>query len=59
MHGGGGFRAVRRLQDRAAERYPTGMADEYKAPLPNPTPDSKPFWQGLKEHQLRIQRCRD
>lgn len=59
MRGGRGFGAVRRLQDRAGERYPTGMADEYKAPLPNPTPDAKPFWQGLKEHQLRIQRCKD
>ena len=35
------------------------MPDEYKAPLPNPTPDSKPFWDAAKKHELSIQRCRD
>jgi uncharacterized OB-fold protein len=35
------------------------MADDYKAPLPRPTPESKPFWDGCKEHALRLQRCRD
>ena len=30
------------------------MADEYKAPLPNPTPEAKPFWDGLKAHRLQI-----
>jgi len=34
------------------------MADEYKAPLPNPTPDSKPFWEAARLHELRLQRCR-
>jgi uncharacterized OB-fold protein len=28
-------------------------------PLPSPTPDTLPFWEGLKRHELRIQRCRD
>lgn len=35
------------------------MRDEYKAPLPTPTPDSKPFWEAAKRHELRIQRCVD
>ena len=35
------------------------MADEYKAPLPNPTPEAKPFWEGLQAHRLQIQRCKD
>lgn len=34
------------------------MADEYKAPLPRPTPESRPFWEGCKAHELRLQRCR-
>ncbi len=27
-------------------------------PLPIPTPTSKPFWDGLAAHQVRIQQCR-
>ena len=27
-------------------------------PFPIPTPTSKPFWDGLAEHQVRIQQCR-
>lgn len=34
------------------------MADEYRAPLPRPTPESKPFWDACKAHELRLQRCR-
>lgn len=34
------------------------MDTEYKAPLPSPTPEAKPFWDALKEHRLDIQRCR-
>jgi hypothetical protein len=34
------------------------MPEEYKSPLPAPTPDSKPFWDALKRHELCIQRCR-
>ena len=28
-------------------------------PLPIPTPTSKPFWDGLRERKVRIQRCLD
>ncbi len=31
---------------------------EYQKPLPIPNEDTKPFWDGLKEHRLRIQKCR-
>ena len=30
-----------------------------RAPLPQPTPESKPFFDALKEHRLLIQRCGD
>ena len=29
----------------------------YDKPLPEPTLDSKPFWDGLKEHKLMLQQC--
>ena len=29
----------------------------WNKPLPRPTPLSQPFWDGLKAHELRIQRC--
>jgi len=32
---------------------------EYKKPLPQPTPWSKPFWAGCKKHELLIQKCKD
>lgn len=32
---------------------------EYTKPLPNPTPFSKPFWDGAKRHELLIQKCQD
>jgi uncharacterized OB-fold protein len=32
---------------------------EYKKPLPQPTPWSKPFWDGCKRHELLIQKCKD
>ena len=32
---------------------------EYMKPLPNPTPFSKPFWDGAKRHELLIQKCQD
>jgi uncharacterized OB-fold protein len=32
---------------------------EYKKPLPQPTPWSKPFWDGCKKHELLIQKCQD
>ena len=31
----------------------------WNKPLPRPTPLSQPFWDGLKAHELRIQRCED
>ncbi len=33
------------------------MAD-YTGPLPVPTPESRPFWEALKRHELRLQSCR-
>ena len=30
-----------------------------KKPLPTPTPDNQPFWDALKQHELRIQQCTD
>ena len=32
---------------------------DYQGPLPQPTPETKPFWDGLKERRLTIQRCND
>lgn len=29
----------------------------YEKPLPKPNPDTKPFWSGCREHQLRFQKC--
>ncbi len=34
------------------------MAD-YRKPLPQPTPETKPFWDGAKKHELWVQRCKD
>ena len=30
---------------------------EYAKPLPAPNPDTKPFWDACKAHDLRAQRC--
>jgi uncharacterized OB-fold protein len=36
------------------------MADEeYRKPLPQPGEISRPFWEGTRAHELRMQRCRD
>ncbi len=37
------------------------MADTAKRPrpLPQPTPETQHFWDGIKEGELRLQRCRD
>ncbi|MFQ5828848.1 MAG: Zn-ribbon domain-containing OB-fold protein [Candidatus Methylomirabilia bacterium] len=32
---------------------------DYKKPLPDITPESKPFWDGCRRHQFLIQWCRD
>lgn len=29
----------------------------YSAPLPQPTPDTKPFFDALRQHKLLVQRC--
>ena len=34
------------------------MAD-YSGALPQPTPESQPYWDGLKEHKLILPHCRD
>lgn len=31
--------------------------EAYEKPLPNPSVDSKPFWDGLNEGRLMLQRC--
>ncbi len=33
------------------------MAD-YRGPLPQPTPETQPFWDGLRQQKLMIQRCK-
>jgi uncharacterized OB-fold protein len=33
------------------------VSDEYGFPLPVPGVVSQPFWDGLKEHRLLVQRC--
>jgi uncharacterized protein len=35
------------------------MTEPYRKPLPEPTPDTQPFWDGCKRHELRIQYCND
>jgi uncharacterized OB-fold protein len=30
----------------------------YQKPLPIPNPDTKPFWDGCKKHQLCFQKCK-
>ena len=34
------------------------MAD-YKKPLPMPDPVTQPFWDSVKQHAMKIQRCND
>lgn len=29
----------------------------YEKPLPSPTPDTQPFWDYCKKHELRMQKC--
>lgn len=33
------------------------MPDTYGGPLPQPTPESRPFWDAAKEHRLAIPYC--
>ena len=32
---------------------------EFEKPIPRPTPTSEPFWNGLNEGEIRLQRCAD
>jgi hypothetical protein len=31
---------------------------DYTGPLPVPTPETRPFWEGARRHELHVQRCR-
>jgi hypothetical protein len=31
---------------------------EYTGPLPTPTPETRPFWEGTRRHELWLPRCR-
>jgi hypothetical protein len=31
---------------------------EYSGPIPVPSPETKPFWDAAKRHELRLPRCR-
>ncbi len=33
------------------------MPDPYEAPLPKPTPETRPYWDALRKHELHLQRC--
>ncbi|MGI8549900.1 MAG: Zn-ribbon domain-containing OB-fold protein [Dehalococcoidia bacterium] len=33
------------------------MPEAPRKPLPIATPETQPFWDGLKQHELRLQRC--
>lgn len=35
------------------------MAEAPHKPFPVPTPETAPFWEGMRAHRLRIQRCND
>ncbi len=35
------------------------MAADYNKALPVPAPESLPFWEGARRHELSIQKCRD
>jgi uncharacterized OB-fold protein len=31
---------------------------DYRGPIPVPTPESRPFWEAARRHELCLQRCR-
>ncbi len=33
--------------------------EEYRKPLPEPSDTSRPFWEGVRARELRLQRCHD
>ena len=35
------------------------MPDDYTKLVPSPTPETQPYWDGLNQHRLRLQRCAD
>ena len=35
------------------------MSEDYAKPLPHPTTDTQPYWDGLQARQLRLQHCAD
>jgi uncharacterized protein len=35
------------------------VADEYTKLVPSPTPETQPYWDGLTEGRLRLQKCAD
>ena len=35
------------------------MSDDYAKAIPIPGPESLPFWEGTKNHQLMLQKCSD
>ncbi len=37
----------------------SASGEEYRKPLPSPSAVSRPFWEGTKARELRLQRCRD
>lgn len=34
------------------------MSDRARKPLPNPAPESVPYWEAAKQHRLTLPRCR-
>jgi uncharacterized OB-fold protein len=37
----------------------TKPVPEYRGPLPQATPETKPFWDGLRQQKLMVQRCKN
>lgn len=35
------------------------MTTDYPNPLPVPTPDTQPYWDGLKNNQINLPQCQD
>jgi uncharacterized OB-fold protein len=33
------------------------MAEQISKPIPTPTHETRPYWEGCKRHELRIQQC--
>jgi uncharacterized protein len=33
------------------------MTSQIRKPLPTPTPETRQYWDGCRQHELRIQRC--